>query len=111
MLAATMSTVSSTICAVSDLGVNDFYRRFSRRATDRSSLILGRILMGSVGVVGTAIAVLLSLLESASVWDLALQVTGLISNGIIGLFWLAWNILAIEQGCRPAAEHSPSGRV
>lgn len=88
LLAATMSTVSSAICATSDLGVNDFYRRFSRRATDRSSLILGRVLMGVVGILGTGIALILAGLGSASVWDLALRLTGLISNGIIGLFWL-----------------------
>ncbi|HEV2296538.1 MAG TPA: sodium/solute symporter [Tepidisphaeraceae bacterium] len=88
LLAATMSTISSSICAVADLGVNDFYRRFSRRATDRSSFLLGRVLMGAVGVLGTGIAILLGQLGAASVWDLALLVTGLISNGIIGLFWV-----------------------
>ena len=88
LLAATMSTISSSICAVADLGVNDFYRRFSRRATDRSSFILGRFLMGLVGVLGTGFAILLGQLGAASVWDLALLLTGLISNGIIGLFWV-----------------------
>ncbi len=88
LLAATMSTVSSSICAVADLGVNDFYRRFAISATDGSSFVLGRVLMGVVGVLGTAIAILLGRLGAASVWDLALLVTGLISNGIIGLFWV-----------------------
>jgi Na+/proline symporter len=88
LLAATMSTISSSICAVADLGVNDFYRRFARRPTERSSYLIGRLLMGIVGVAGTALAVLLGQLGAASVWDLALLVTGLISNGIIGLFWI-----------------------
>ena len=88
LLAATMSTISSSICAVADLGVNDFYRRFSTRATERSSYLIGRVLMGVVGVLGTGMAVLLGQLGAASVWDLALLVTGLISNGIIGLFWI-----------------------
>ena len=88
LLAATMSTVSSAICSVSDLGVNDFYRRFNPRATDRSSLVVGRTLTAVVGVVGTLAAIRLDQLGSPSVWDLALLLTGLISNGILGLFWL-----------------------
>lgn len=88
LLAATMSTISSSICAVSDLGVNDFYKRFFRGASERSSLIVARTLMASVGVAGTALAILLSTLGETSIWDLALKVTGLISNSIIGLFWL-----------------------
>lgn len=88
LLAATMSTISSTICAVSDLGVNDFYRRFSRHATDQSSLIVGRVLIAVIGVVGTVVAIGLSMIESKSVWDLAILLAGLITNGIIGLFWL-----------------------
>ena len=88
LLAATMSTISSSICAVADLGVNDFYRRFAKRPTERASYLLGRVLMAAVGVFGTGIAILLGRLGAASVWDLALLVTGLISNGIIGLFWV-----------------------
>lgn len=88
LLAATMSTISSSICAVSDLGVNDFYRRFNKRATDRSALWLGRLLTGLVGVFGTAAAIALNELPIRSVWDIAILVTNLISNGILGLFML-----------------------
>ena len=89
LLAATMSTVSSSICAVSDLGTNDFYRRFRRAATDRECLMLGRILTAAVGIAGTLAALMLAGIEDVkSVWDLAIMVTGLISSSVIGLFML-----------------------
>ena len=89
LLAATMSTVSSSICAVSDLGTNDFYRRFKANATDHQCLILGRILTAVVGAAGTAAAVILAQIDDVkSVWDLAIMVTGLISSSVIGLFLL-----------------------
>lgn len=89
LLAATMSTVSSSICAVSDLGTNDFYKRFKHDATDHQCLILGRILTAVVGISGTLAAIMLASIENVkSVWDLAIMVTGLISSSVIGLFML-----------------------
>lgn len=88
LFAATMSTISSSICSVSDLGVQDFYRRFNPRATDHSSLVLGRILTAVVGIAGVGAAILLSKSNLTSVWDLAMLVIGLISSGIVGLFFL-----------------------
>ena len=63
LLAATMSTVSSSICAVSDLGTNDFYRRFKANATDHQCLVLGRILTAVVGLSGTIAAIVLAGIE------------------------------------------------
>lgn len=89
LLAATMSTVSSGICSVSDLCTNDFYCRFKRNPTDRQVLVLGRTITAIVGVFGTVAAIALSQIDGLkSVWDLATMVTGLISSGIIGLFML-----------------------
>ncbi len=89
LLAATMSTVSSSICAVSDLGTNDFFRRFKHNATDHQCLILGRVLTAVVGALGTVAAIVLASIEDVkSVWDLAIMVTGLISSSVLGLFML-----------------------
>lgn len=88
LLAATMSTISSSICSVSDLGVADFYRRFSKRATDHSCLVLGRILTALVGMAGMGSAIFLAQSKMTSVWDLATLVIALIGSGTLGLFWL-----------------------
>lgn len=88
LLAATMSTISSSICSVANLGVDDFYRRFWRGVSDQAALRMGRILTAAVGLLGIGAALFLANSSMPSVWDLALLVTGLISNGIVGLFGL-----------------------
>lgn len=88
LLAATMSTISSSVCSVANLGVDDFYRRFHKNPNDRTAIVLGRWLTLSVGVVGIGAALFLAQLSMPSIWDMALLVTNLISNGIVGLFAL-----------------------
>lgn len=88
LLAATMSTISSSVCSVANLGVDDFYRRFSRNPSDRTAIALGRILTLLVGLSGIAVALYLAKSSIPSVWDMALLLTNLISNGIVGLFGL-----------------------
>lgn len=88
LLAATMSTISSSICSVSDLGVNDFFRRFNANATDHAALVLGKILTALVGLMGMTAAIIMARSSMVSVWDLAILVTGLVSNGVVGLFML-----------------------
>lgn len=88
LLAATMSTISSSICAVANVGMEDFARRFRPGMTDRSATRLGRILTALIGVVGTGTALYLSQSSMPSIWDLAQMVTNLISNGIVGFFAL-----------------------
>jgi solute:Na+ symporter, SSS family len=88
LLAATMSTVSSSICSVANLGVEDFYRRFSRAANDRKAFLTGKVLTAVLGLFGTGAALWLSQASMPSVWDLAMLYIGLISNGVLGLFAL-----------------------
>ncbi|MEM7682883.1 MAG: sodium/solute symporter [Planctomycetota bacterium] len=89
LLAATMSTVSSGICSVSDLCTNDFYKRFAKKPTDEQVLRLGRLLTAAVGVFGTIAALLMSRLDGLeSVWKVMLEAFSLISSSILGLFLL-----------------------
>lgn len=91
LLAATMSTVSSGICSVSDLCTNDFYKRFANNPSDKQVLRLGRVLTAAIGVVGTVAAIILSGLDGVkSVWDTMVLVFSLISSGILGLFLLGF---------------------
>jgi solute:Na+ symporter, SSS family len=53
MMAASMSTLSSTINSMSLVTVCDFLRRPSRPLTDRQQLVLGRLVSMLWGVVGT----------------------------------------------------------
>ena len=88
LLAATLSTVSGSICSVANLGVDDFYRRFFKGATETSSLVAGRILTLLVGITGTGAAIFLANADMPSVWDLALLIVGLVTNGLVGMFAL-----------------------
>lgn len=88
LFAATMSTISSSICSVADLCVADFYKRFNKTATDHSCLVIGRILTAVVGAAGTLAAIYLSKADITSIWDLAQMVVTLISCGVVGVFML-----------------------
>lgn len=89
LLAATISTVSSALNSVSNLGVEDIYRRFRPAVSDESCVRLGRWLTVGLGVFGTALALLLASMSSLqSVWDLFLMVMGLIVGPVTGIFVL-----------------------
>lgn len=86
LLAATMSTISSSICSVSDLCVSDFYKRFTKNANDHTSLLIGRSLTAIIGVLGTGAAIGLSMMSGWNVWELSILIINTISLGIAGLF-------------------------
>lgn len=86
LLAATMSTLSAAVHSTSNLGVEDFYRRFTAGVTDHDCVKLGRILTVSLGIIGTGLALWLATAKSSSIWDLAILITGMISAPIVGIF-------------------------
>ena len=88
LLAATMSTISSCNCSVSDIVTQDFYKRFHPAAPDRRVVLFGRLTTLVSGLLGIATALWMANATMGSIWDLAILVTNLIGNGIVGLFTL-----------------------
>jgi SSS family transporter len=88
ILAATMSTLSSAINSVANLGVEDFYRRFSKNPTDHRCLILGRVLTVGLGVFGTFAALYLANTDLMSIWDLYFVILGMLLGAITGVYTL-----------------------
>jgi Na+/proline symporter len=89
LLAATISTVSSAMNSVANLGVEDVYRRFAKGVTDDQCLKVGRYLTLGLGVFGTGAALLLANMSSLqSIWDLFLMITGMVLAPITGIFVL-----------------------
>ena len=89
LLAATISTVSSAMNSVANLGVEDVYRRFFKGATDDQCLKVGRYLTFGLGVFGTSAALLLAHMSSLqSIWDLFMMITGMVLAPITGIFVL-----------------------
>jgi len=89
LLAATISTVSSAMNSVANLGVEDVYRRFFPKVTDHQCLVFGRRLTLGLGVFGTVAALLLANTSGLqSIWDLFLMITGVVLAPITGIFVL-----------------------
>lgn len=88
LLAATMSTISSCNCSVSDIVTQDFYKRFRPGVSDGSVVRFGRITTLTSGLLGMGTALWMANATMGSIWDLAILVTNLIGNGIVGLFSL-----------------------
>jgi len=89
LLAATISTVSSAMNSVANLGVEDVYRRFFSGVTDDQCLKVGRYLTFGLGVFGTCAALILANMSSLqSIWDLFIMITGMVLAPITGIFVL-----------------------
>jgi len=89
LLAATISTVSSAMNSVANLGVEDMYRQYDKGATDDKCLKFGRYLTFGLGVFGTGAALLLANTSSLqSIWDLFIMITGMVLAPITGIFVL-----------------------
>ena len=89
LLAATISTVSSAMNSVANLGVEDVYRRFFPKVTDHQCLVFGRRLTLGLGIFGTVAALLLANTSGLqSIWDLFLMITGVVLAPITGIFVL-----------------------
>lgn len=89
LLAATISTVSSAMNSVANLGVEDVYRRFVAGVSDHQCMVFGRRLTLGLGIFGTLAALLLANTSGLqSIWDLFLMITGVVLAPITGIFVL-----------------------
>jgi Na+/proline symporter len=88
ILAATMSTLSSALNSVANLGVEDFYRRFKKNASDHSCVVLGKVLTAAMGVFGTVAAMFLAKTNLTSIWDLCMVIFGVLLGAITGIYTL-----------------------
>ena len=86
LIAAALSSLYGALNSTSTVMVTDFYRRFSRGATDAGALRLGRRLTVMMGVLATGLALLLAGLASRSLVEQTLSVIGLFGGGLGGLF-------------------------
>ncbi len=88
IFAATMSTLSGALNSVANIGTEDFYRRLFKGANDRKCLILGKALTAGLGVLGTAVALVLANTKLMSIWDLFITIFGMLLGAVAGVFAL-----------------------
>ncbi len=89
IFAASMSSVDSSIHSSATVVLRDFVLRV-RQLDDRQQVWAARVLTLLLGLVGTGMAMLLSGIGIASVWDLFLLMSGLVMNGYAGVFLLGF---------------------
>lgn len=88
IFAAAMSTLSSIINSVSTLLSVDFYQRLSKHPSERGSVRLAEWTTVLVGAVGMGLAWLLASYDVQSLFDVSIELAGLLGGGFAGAYTL-----------------------
>ncbi|MFK7848006.1 MAG: sodium/solute symporter [Rhodothermales bacterium] len=88
VFAAAMSSLDSSIHAITTSITTDFIRRFRPERSDRAWLNLARRLTIVLGLLGTASAMLIGTWDLGLLWSIFLDITGLFLGTLGGLFSL-----------------------
>ena len=88
IFAAAMSSLDSSMNSVATAIVTDFYRRFTSGSTGAGRLRLARWLTVALGLLATTVGMLMATYEIESLFDLFLELLGLLGGSLAGLFVL-----------------------
>lgn len=88
MFGEAMSTLSSTINAISAIAVRDFYVPLRPASTERSRLWVAYVTTAAAGALATATAMVMASLSIASLWETFAKLMALIGGGFPGVFAL-----------------------
>ena len=88
IFAAAMSTLSSIINSVSTLASVDFYEKLAKNPTPKKSVLFAEIMGILVGLFGIGIALLLSRYDIHSLFDVSIELAGLLGGGFAGAYTL-----------------------
>lgn len=88
IFAAAMSTLSSIINSVSTLASVDFYEKLKKNPTPKQSVRFAEWIGVGVGVVGIGIALVMSRYDIHSLFDVSIELAGLLGGGFAGAYTL-----------------------
>ena len=88
IFSAAMSSLDSGMNSIATAFVTDFYRRFKPKATEHSCLNVARMITLIIGIIGTAVALLMVTFDIKSASLFFTSMIGLFSSGLAGLFAL-----------------------
>jgi SSS family transporter len=88
IFAAAMSTLSSIINSVSTLASVDFYEKLAKNPTPKKSVLFAEVAGVVVGLVAIGLAVLLSRYDIHSLFDVSIELAGLLGGGFAGAYTL-----------------------
>ncbi|MBS0515816.1 MAG: sodium/solute symporter [Proteobacteria bacterium] len=88
IFAAAMATLSGIMNSVATLASVDFYEKIASRPDPRKSVRFAEIMTVAAGLVGIAIALLLSRFDIHSLFDVSIELAGLLGGGFAGAYTL-----------------------
>lgn len=88
IFAAAMSTLSSIINSVATMASVDFYERLAKNPTPRKSLVFAELMTVVAGLVGIGAALMLAQFDIRSLFDVSIQLAGLLGGGFAGAYTL-----------------------
>jgi SSS family solute:Na+ symporter len=88
IFAAAMATLSGIMNSVATLVSVDFYDQLVKNRTPRQSVIFAEVTTVVVGMVGIGLALLLSRFDVHSLFDVSIELAGLLGGGFAGAYTL-----------------------
>ena len=88
IFAASMSTLSSIMNSVATLASVDFYERFVKNPNPKTSIIFAEAMTIVAGLIGIGLALLLSRYDIRSLFDVSIELAGLLGGGFAGAYTL-----------------------
>ena len=88
IFAAAMSTLSSIINSVATLASVDFYEKLVKNPTPKKSVLFAEVMTVVAGLVGIAAALVLSRYDIHSLFDVSIELAGLLGGGFAGAYTL-----------------------
>ncbi|MGV8944545.1 sodium:solute symporter family transporter, partial [Thermomonas sp.] len=88
IFAAAMSTLSSIINSVSTLASVDFYEKLAKNPTPKKSVLFAEVSGVMVGLVAMGLAIILSRIDIRSLFDVSIELAGLLGGGFAGAYTL-----------------------
>lgn len=88
ILAAAMATLSGIMNSVATLASVDFYEKLVKNPTPKKSVLFAEVATVVTGLIGIAAALLLSRFNSHSLFDVSIELAGLLGGGFAGAYTL-----------------------
>ena len=88
IFAAAMATLSSIMNSVATLASADFYEKLAKDPTPKKSVLFAELATIATGLAGIGVALLLSRFDIHSLFDVSIELAGLLGGGFAGAYTL-----------------------
>jgi len=88
IFAAAMATLSSIMNSVATLASVDFYEKLVKHKDQKKSVLFAELMTVAAGVIGVAFALILSRYDIHSLFDVSIELAGLLGGGFAGAYTL-----------------------